>query len=208
MKTTASIQGDLVGKIFEDCSYPEAMQAVLGDRLDPADPAWVMDKRNGSVGTQYQHSLWSPYFDTDMGCASTDKRIHLFPHSKQLRKITLNTKLTNCAIPVNGEDPKTFDRKDLILDRPLTEKEARLHAVLFELAESDQKRLDTYVENAYKIGKDAFGMERVMSVRIPYDSTLTLRAVVFGGYPSRLSILGDRLMTTDRARLIGIGKMQ
>ena len=208
MKVTASTQGSMIAKIFEDCPYPEAMQAVIGDGLTPVDPAWVMDKRNEAVGTPYQNSLWSPYFDTDLGCASTDKRIHLFSHSKQLRKVTLSTKITNCALPVNGDESKTIDRKDVILDRPLTEKEARSHALLLELAEGDQNRLDNYVENAYRIGKDAFGMERVMSVRIPYDSTLTLRAVVFGGYPSRLSILGDRLMTTDKARLIGIGKMQ
>ncbi len=188
-------------KLFEG-EYREVMPAIIEAGLVPASPSWVMEQRNKSAGTNNQDSLWNIYWDTDCGLAGDSKKVYLFPHSKELRKITPDTKLTGSGI-ANSDISKAviYSRADLKLNETLTEEEARKHPIWQELAGS-QKRLDSYVENAFRLGKDKFNYDKMMGVYAPDDEVQ--RAVVLLWLNNRSNANGDRFLGNFNARLVGV----
>ncbi|MEK6886559.1 MAG: hypothetical protein AABW88_01885, partial [Nanoarchaeota archaeon] len=94
-------------------------------------------------------------------------------------------------------------RKDLKLNERLTEKEARSHPLWNALAEN-KRRLDSYVQNTFKLGKDKFNYAEMMGFYVPNDSKPILRAVVLYRLGNRSLAYGDRSLDNYNARLVGV----
>ena len=127
-------------KPFEG-EYRAKMSALRRAGLTPWSTEDIMDARNAVAS---DHPLWNNYFDTDFGIAGTKTKIYLAPHSERLRAVTPNTGLTNYGLALGADDIKTmqaYDRKDHILGRDLTEKEAYEHQVWLAFAGGDKNRL-------------------------------------------------------------------
>ena len=184
--------------------YIDVMPALLKDRLTPISPASVMDARNKAVGTGNQDSLWNIYYDTDFGLAADSKKVYLFPHSKELRKVSAETELIANGIQIkNTSGAKVFKRKDLKLNERLTEKEARSHPLWDAIAEN-KGRLDSYVQNTFKLGKDKFNYAEMMGFYVPNDSKPILRAVVLDRLYNWSYAGGSRDLVNGDARLVGV----
>jgi hypothetical protein len=164
-------------ELFEG-EYRAAMAELREAGYTPWSTENWIDARNG---VKSNHPCWNNYIDTDFGIAGTKKKIYLAPHSARLRAVTPHTKLTNYGLPLQEDDVETmqtYDRKDHILDRDLTEKEAHDSQVWLDFADGDTKRLDTYVENTFRFGKNKFGYDIMMGIFIPVDKEPIWRAVV------------------------------
>jgi hypothetical protein len=193
----------LKGAVLHQGQYREAMPALLKAGLTPASPSFVMDRRNEHADAE--HELWSDYFDTDFGLASDSNRVYFAPHSKALRKLTPETRLTANGVQIRSTSGlQPIKRKDMILGRPLTEKEARQHQGWLALADGNQERLDVYVGNAFKLGKDKFGYNEMMRFYVPDDSKPILRAVVLVRLYYRSIANGSRYLDNIYARLLGV----
>lgn len=134
-----------------------------------------MDARNG---VNSNHPFWNHYGDTDFGIAGSKRKIYLMPHSERLRAVTPHTRLTDDGgLRFDSENAtKTYNRSDLILSRDLTEEEARASPAWLDFAAGNQKRLDKYVENTFRFGKDKFNYDTMMGIFVPEDEVE--RAVV------------------------------
>jgi len=191
--------------LYSDCSIRQAMPLIKGSKLNPISPAVVMDTRNKSPFAD--NELWSSCWDTGFGLAADQKNVYFFPDSEKLRKLTPQTKLTNHGILETArtiEDAKCIARSDMILNRDLTENEARSHAGWLQLANGNQNLLDTYVQNTFKLGMNRFKYTTMMGLYVHNDEKPILRAVILGSLLSRSFAVGDRILGDDGvARLVG-----
>ncbi len=184
--------------------YLDIMPALLREGLVPITPAQVMDLRNKNP-TADENSPWRTWLDTDAGFADDRKKVYLFPHSKVLRELTHETRLTDYGVKLpNTKGAKSFNKEDLILRKDLTEKEALAHPLWLALAEGDKERLGTYVQNAFKLGKDTFKYDKNMGFYVPEDNQPILRAVVLGRLDDWSGAVGDGLLDSGGARLVGV----
>lgn len=164
-------------QVFEG-NYLTAMSELREAGFTPWSTEDIMDARNE---VPVEHPRWNNYIDTDFGIAATKKKIYLVPHSARLRAATPNTKLTQYGLLMKGahlDEAKTYSRSDLILDRDLTEKEARASPMWLDFAAGSQELLDTYVENTFRFGKDKFNYDTMMGIFVPADEKSIERAVV------------------------------
>ena len=139
-----------------------------------------MDARNG---VKSNHPFWNNYGNTDFGIARTKNKIYLAPHSARLRAVTPKTRLTSYGLALGMNDIETmhsYDRKDHILGRDLTEEEAHHSQVWLDFAAGDKKRLDKYVENTFRFGKNKYGDDTMMGIFVPQDEEPVELAVVLG----------------------------
>lgn len=176
------------GQEFFEGDYRIKMAELREAGYIPLSTEDIMDARNAVPA---KHPLWNNYIDTDFGIAATKKTIYLAPHSARLRAVTPQTKLTNYGLVLGADDIATmlaYDRKDHILGRDLTEDEVRDSRIWLDFAVGDQTRLDKYVENTFRFGKDKFGYDTMMGIFVPEDKELVERAVVL-----------DRLYNGSRA---------
>lgn len=158
---------------------------LLSEGLIPISSSPAMDLRN-QYPTADQDGPWRTLLNTDAGLATDGKKIYLFQHSEHLRKLTPKTRLTDAGIALQGNlsGAKSFDIGDLILGTDLTEKEALAHLLWLELARKDdesdemaKKRLNEYVQNAFKLGKDAHDYDKNMRFYAPSSKNLVLMNV-------------------------------
>ncbi len=179
--------------LFEG-SYHVEMSRLRQAGYTPWSTEDIMGGRNA---VSVEHSFWNNYIDTDFGIAGTKDKIYLAPHSARLRAITAETDLTNGGFALGENDTQTmraYDRKDHILGRDLTEQEARDSQVWLDFAGGDKTRLDKYVENTFRFGKDKYYYNIMMGVFVPAETEPIERAVV-------LSRLGDRSLADGNDRL-------
>ena len=176
--------------VFEG-RYIEIMPQLIQAGLTPWNIADVMDHRNNSVGTSHQEQVWNTYVNSDVGIARNKEKIYVEPHSARLRAVNTQTHLRNGGLALATTDlpatVKTYNRKDLILDRLLQEKEARAHPLWLDFANGDQQRLDRLVENTFRLGKDKYNCDTLMGIYVPKEDKPTLRAVMLHtlGYESQ-----------------------
>ena len=184
-------------ELFEG-DYRTKMAELRQAGYTPWSTENIMDARNA---VSAKHTRWHNYVDTDFGIAGSKREIYLMPHSERLRAVTPRTILTEGWLHFDSEDAaKRYNKSDLILDRDLTEKEARASPVWLDFAAGNQKRLDKYVKNTFRFGKDKFNYDTMMGIFVPEDEVE--RAVVLGrlGYGS--GAVGDRLY--GDARFVGV----
>lgn len=161
--------------------YSVKMRELQKAGRRPSSPADIMDARN-AVPTD--HHFWYDAFDTDFGIAGTEKNIFLFPQSPHLSSITPETTLLQGGLYLGDNifGAKIYNIKDVIVNRDMTEKEARESPILLDLADGNQLRLDNYVENAFRFAKDQTnGNTAMMRILVPSDEKTLERAVVVGG---------------------------
>lgn len=191
----------LPGQVLFQGEYRAAMHELVGTGYRPCSPADIMDARNV---VSYAHRLWNKDIATDFGIVGVNHKIYLLPHSSHLQTINLSKKLTNGGLAVDSaatQNALVHDRGDLILGRDLSEEEARQSLIWFDLAEGDQDRLDMYVENVFRFGRDAFGYDYMMGILAPKETPVE-RAVVLGsGLVSKFYSSGNYL--NCRTNLIG-----
>src|SRR3989344_2342465 len=87
------------------------------------------------------NSRWNNCLGTDFGIAGTTRKFYLAHHSARLRAVTPGTILTSYGLALGADDIETmqkYNRKDHILDRELTEKEAHHSQVWLDFADGDQ----------------------------------------------------------------------
>ncbi len=160
-------------ELFEG-NYCIKMSELCEAGLTPWSTEDIMDARNA---VSFEHPKWNNYLDTDFGIAGTKTKIYLMPHSERLRAVMPQTRLTNGGLSFDcREAAKTYNRSDLILSRDLAEQEARTSPVWLDFADGNQARLDTYVENTFRFGKDKFNYDTMMGIFVPEDKNE--RAVV------------------------------
>ena len=167
-------------ELFEG-EYRTKMSELRRAGYTPWSTEDIMDARNAVPSS---HPRWNNYVDTDFGIAKTKTKIYLAPHSARLQAVTPETRLTSLGLTLGADDIETmqvYDRKDHILDLRLTENEARGSQVWLDFADGDQNRLDRYVENTFRFGKDRFGYDTMMGIFLPQDGKPVERAVVLGG---------------------------
>lgn len=198
MRTTPHFGNE--AQLFEG-RYIDVMPALLKAGLNPVSPALMMDKRNES--SDPKNELWTNYWDTDFGLAADSENVYLFPHSKQLRKLTPKTKLKDHGIVLKTvKGARALKRNDLILNERLTEKQAREHPGWLELADGNQARLDIYVENTFRLGNE-YKFDKMMALYVPQDKKPIERALVLGRLSGRSFADGERDLGDDFARLVG-----
>ena len=172
--------------LFEG-DYCKKMSELRESGFTPWSTEDIMDARNAVTSI---HPIWNNYVDTDFGIAGTTKKIYLAPNSARLRAVMPQTRLTNGGLSFDcREAAKTYNRSDLILSRDLAEQEARTSPVWLDFADGNQARLDTYVENNFRFGKDKFNYDTMMGIFVPEDKNE--RAVVFNGLNYRSHAYGN-----------------
>ena len=188
-------------ELFEG-DYRTKMAELREAGYTPWSTENYMDARNEVPA---KHPRWNNFIDTDFGIAESKKKIYVMPHSARLRAVTPKTRLTDGGIPMGMDafdEAKIYARSDLILDRNLTEKEARASPVWLNFAAGDQKRLDTYVKNTFRFGKDKFKYDTMMGIFILEDEAE--RAVVLGRLGYRYQAYGVHLCSGTR--FVGVRK--
>ncbi len=190
--------------------YIDIMPELREQRLTPVTPAMVMDRRIEAAKSKDKsliYVLWNNYWDTSYGLAATKDKIYLHPNSRFLLNSNQNTSLVNYGIPINNDEIdnsfKITERKEHILNERLTEQQARQHKLWLELAENKQERLDSYVEQAFRLGKDEFGHKEIMGVYVPKDNQPIQRAVCIDRLGNG-SYADGRVLDYDDARLVGV----
>ncbi|MEK6900243.1 MAG: hypothetical protein AABX05_03910, partial [Nanoarchaeota archaeon] len=137
------------------------------------------------------------------GIAGSKTKIYLIPHSKRLRAVTPETILTDGGLPLDiGTAVKSYHRKDLILDCDLTQKEALASLVWLDFAAGDQKRLEKYVERAFRFGKDKFGYDKMMGIFVPEDNVE--QAVSLDGSDYEFQAIYCNLYYHRHVRFVGV----
>ena len=192
------------GAILFEGRYVDLMPALLAKqspKLSPVSPAWVMDQRNENP--DMNHSLWNTYFDTDFGVAVTGNYTLALPHSPQLRAVTPETRCVDYGIdaPVL-KGANVYDAKSLILGEPLTEKQAHESPFWLDAADGNQNRLDKYVENAFRLGKDKYRNDKMMGIYVSEDGKL--RGLVVMDLNNTCSAYGNSVLDDSIARLVGV----
>ncbi len=192
--------------------YIDAIPELREQGLTPVTPAMVMDRRIEAAKSNDKHlidELWDNYFDTAYGLAATKDRIYLQPDSGFLLSSSNSTRLTRNGIPISIEADNSFkitERKEHILNERLTQEQARQHRLWLELADNNQDRLDSYAEQAFRLGKDKHGYKEMMGFYVPEDENPILRAVFLTGLNSRSSAYGFRNLDGNDARLVGVAQ--
>ncbi|HLD40395.1 MAG TPA: hypothetical protein VJB13_04605 [Candidatus Nanoarchaeia archaeon] len=165
--------------------YRTQMDKLVREGYLPLSTEDIMDLRNLVLGYDF---LWKNYFHTDFGLAGTLDNIYLFPHSQRLRAVTPETLHIMGGIALTEEDlsqAQIFSRGDLILARDLTEKEAKKSPLWLAFADGNQDRLERYIENTFRFGKDKYGYQTMMGIFTFTDSSLLERSVslsmLYGG---------------------------
>ena len=191
--------------------YIDIMPELKEQGLTPVTPAMVMDRRIEAAKNKDKmliEALWKNYFDTGYGLAATEESIYLNPNSSLLLDVNQKTRLVSYGIPLSkgeiGNNFKISSRKEHILNRQLTEKQARQHKLWLELADNNQERLDSYVEHAFRFGKDEHSYEEMMGFYATRDSQPTLRAVCLGRLGDRSDASGSGSLGGNDARLVGV----
>lgn len=185
--------------------YNKVAPAIIKAGQSIASPAWVMDNRN-QLGKKPDY-LQDVMLYTNCGIFTYKKNIYVRPNSKNLIRITPKKELTNHGIlTYDFSGAKAYSTSDIMLNRPLTENEAREHIILLELAEGSQERLDKYVENAFRQAKNSGHKEGVMGVYIEKESQPIERPVAFARPIFGADICSGNL-DADKAFLIGLGKV-
>ena len=154
--------------------YKVIMPQLITTGFDIWTPADFMDAGNAAVGTPRQDKVWEAYVDTAFGIAGTKEAVYLDPNSLRLQAITVSTVL-NSALPLSDADRagmQRYQRSDLILGRDLSKKEAGKHPLWLAFADGDQGRLDRYVENTFRLGKDKYSERKMMGVYLSEDGDL------------------------------------
>ncbi len=180
-------------QVFEGV-YRDIMPQLVAAGFEPENPGWVLDQRNDAVGKPHQSAAWDNYFDTDCGIAGDTNRIYVAPHSPRLRAVTPQTRLVQGGIPLPSDDlsamVRVYERNEHILSRDLTEQEARENQLWLDWADGNQARLDRYVENTFRLGKDSYKYDTMMGIFVPEDAVeralfvywLGSRSPAFGNY--------------------------
>ncbi len=169
----------------------------------PASPSDIIEAR---LALPYDNPVWN-YVDTDFGIAATVENIYLIPNSTRLRNISPNTRLTSGGMYLNGGSPdgvQIFPRTALILDRALTEKEARESPIWKALAGGDKNKLDAYVEKVFHYGRNKLGYTTMMTVILPEEKEPIERAIVMGRLDTKCSVSGMGTLCGINARFVGI----
>ncbi len=188
-------------QLFEKAVYTKIMPALLKAGLIPISPAWVMDKRNENADPC--HPFWTNYWCTDFGVAGTKTHVCMLPHSQPLQALTPETPLVYGGIDCKVlRHANIYDRGELILNRSLTEEQARPHSLWIELAEGDQKRLDNLVANTFRFGKDRHGLDKMMGFFVGEDGKL--RALTLYELDYVCCANGFRDLFNNSARLVGV----
>ena len=120
----------------------------------------------GLAGDIYFHF----YYDTSTGIfypGHDQDRFKILPFSKDLAGITFETLLHIGGIWKEDEDyeasrGREFTRKDMILGRRLTEKEALSHAGWLASFDRDEKLLERFVQRVFKDAMDRYGIKDAM----------------------------------------------
>ena len=186
-------------RVEEGLDYRVIMPQLIAAGFDIWTPADIMDARNDAVGKPWQDKVWEAYIDTAFGIAGTKEAVYLDPNSSSLQAITLS----NGALPLSDADRagmQRYQRSDLILGRDLSKEEARKHPLWLAFADRNQRRLDTYVENTFRLGKDKYGYGKMMKVHPPKDGDL--QALELGGLDGRSRVYVDDFY--DYARLVAV----
>lgn len=180
------------GQAIFQGEYYYAMPQLMRSHV-PWSTEDFMDARNGVFG---HHPLWNNSVDTDFGIVGTKDKIYLIPRSIRLRTITPETELQffGLALQVHDiEEAKSYARRDLILNRNLTEEEARAHPLWLDFAYGDQARLDNYVASAFHFGKDQFGYDEMLGIFLKEENECIERAVTLGRLKSKGHVYGNFL---------------
>ncbi len=188
-------------RVFEGV-YREQMPELLRAGFNPATPAEIMDKR--TAGNEF---FIEDYITTSTGCAVDSNRVYLIPRSASLRSVTPVTKLVSGGIPLDRSREPTiqeFSRKDHILDRPLTEKEALEHKLWLSLADNDQDRHARYVEKMFRLGKDRFGYNKMLGLYVTKDKSPIVRGLILDRLEGGFGADGVRYLDNYDARLFGV----
>ena len=179
--------------------------AIMPQLIDAGFIPWsiadVMDNRSQVL---HEHKIWNNYVDSDFGIAGTKKNVYLDPHSSRLRAVTPKT---GTRLPLAANDlphgVQVYDRNDLILDRSLTEEEARRSPAWLSFADGDLQRLDTFVEKTFRFGKDVYAYDVMMGIYVPEDKEPILRAVVINGLCNGSGAYGVNDLGYN-SRLVGV----
>lgn len=164
------------GQEVFDGAYLEQMVKLRKAGFYPWSTEDVMDARNNCDLT---HPLWYYPIDTDFGIVLTGGKIYIFPYSAKLR-VDLPKTILN-EIFFNEEDLEnglSFNEKDVILGRDLSEDEARKHPLWLAFARSDQSRLDRYAEKAFRFGKNLYNYSTMMGIYVPKEDYLLEEVVL------------------------------
>ncbi len=193
-------------QVFEGV-YRDIMPQLVAADFEPQGPSEVLEQRNDAVGKPHQSAAWNNYFNTDCGIADDKKKIYVAPHSPRLRAVTSQTRLMAGGIPLPGNNlpagVKVYNRKEHILGRNLTEKEAHGSGLWLDWADGDQARLDKYVENTFRLGRDIHKYDTMMGIFVLEDAIE--RALFVRRLGSRSRAYGGYLYYYD-ARLVGVRK--
>ncbi len=200
-------------------TYIDIMPDLIEQKLTPVNPAMVMDRRIEAAKSKDERlieALWDNYWDTNFGAAAAkdltltawQEKIYLHPNSRFLLSSFPDANLITGGVPLNTADiDSSFfisERGEHILGRQLTEKQARNHKLWLALADNSQERLNNYVEQAFRLGRNRHGYKEMMGIYVPYDSQLILRDF----YLSRLSnwsiANSCRDLADDYAFLVGV----
>ena len=106
-------------------------------------------------------------------------------------------------MPLKSGVARVYPRSDIILGRDLTEEEARASSVWLDFAVGYQSRLDKYVENTFRFGKDKYKYDKMMGIFVPADDQPIERVVVFSRINSRSQAFGGYHLD-NCARLVGV----
>lgn len=146
-------------------NFMEGVINLRRSRFCAWDPAHIMDARNKAVGTPYEDALWNRYICTEFGLAGTRKELYLGP----LEALS--------AVSTDRNRIRIYQRDDLILKRELTEEEARSSSLWLRFADGDQNRLDRYVENTFRRGKNRYDLDQMMGIHFQEEPDFFLRMV-------------------------------
>ena len=189
-------------QVFEGV-YKRIMPELLKSGFRPLSPADIMDKRLESDSSL----SWDSYFDTDTGLTATTKKVQVLPRCKLLLDSNPDTKLVDngIALPEDYDgNVTTFDRRELILNEQLTEKQALAHKGWLALAGNDQNRLARYVEKTFRLGKDRFRYNEMMDFYVPEDRKPIVRGVILDRLDDGSNADGDGNLDGDDARVVGV----
>ena len=115
---------------------------------------------------------------------------------------------TDYGLALEADDIQTmqaYDRKDHILDRNLTEKEAHEHQVWLAFAGEDKDRLEKYVTKTFKFGRDLFEYDSMMGIYVPISKKPIEHTVVLNRVFSRSRADGCYLLGGN-ALFVGVRK--
>lgn len=201
--------------LYHDCSIREAMPILIEAGLQPITPSLIMDARNKAVGTKDEDILWNNSYCTGVGLIVHAGLIHFIPYPNQLRELNSEVEKTEENSMhdfdfISGLSGSSTIQKDkIIFDSRLSEKEAKQHQGWLKLADGNQKRLDRYIKNTFKLGKDQFDhvididYSEAMEFSINEPFSRSLRMIAFNRLFLGSGIICESLHYSN-VRLVGI----